>query len=459
MASLADKIYLNSPHFFQGILISFYNYRAYKARYGKFYKDYLNEYKQSEKIKLNELLEIQDKKLVDLFNHAKNNSQFYYDLYKDIHLKEGSSLNDIEKLPIINKELLRKNISNISTIPKNQGVISKTGGTTGKSLEVIYTKKNLQERFAILDLFRNSHGYELGKKTAWFSGKNLLSKKDIKKNRFWKTDSFHNVRYYSTFHIHQKYLKFYIENLIRYKPEFMVGFPSTMYELAKYGIDNKISFPSGTIKAIFPTAETITQELRFVIESFFKTRLYNQYASSEGAPFIIECNHGRLHQDLRSGVFEVLDENNKPTNKGRLVVTSFTSYGTPLIRYDIGDVTELTNEKCTCGNSNPIVKSILGRISDYIYSEEMGKINLGNVSNCLKGVTGVIKFQVIQNVLHEIDIIIQTDESFKKKDELVLLRNFRYRLGNKLKINLIKSKNIHVEKSGKFRIVKNNLNL
>ena len=40
--------------------------------------------------------------------------------------------------------------------------------------------------------------------------------------------------------------------------------------------------------------------------------MYNQYASSEGAPFIIECKEGNLHLELQSGVFEVLDENDKP---------------------------------------------------------------------------------------------------------------------------------------------------
>lgn len=46
-------------------------------------------------------------------------------------------------------------------------------------MKVVYSKENMQERFAILDHFRAKHGYELGKKTAWFSGKNLITQKDI----------------------------------------------------------------------------------------------------------------------------------------------------------------------------------------------------------------------------------------------------------------------------------------
>ena len=157
---------------------------------------------------------------------------------------------------------------------------SKTGGTTGKSLEILFTQDNMQERFAMLDDFRSRIGYELGKKTAWFSGKALLTDRDVKRNRFWKNDYWHRVRYYSTFHVHNKYLKYYVEDLIKFKPEFFVGFPSSILEIAKFGIANNYDFPANTVKAIFPTAETITPEMREVIERFFKTKMYNQYASS-----------------------------------------------------------------------------------------------------------------------------------------------------------------------------------
>src|SRR5690606_37522756 len=148
----------------------------------------------------------------------------------------------------------------------------------------------------------------------------------------------------------------------------------TMLEIAKYGLRHNYYFPANTIKAVFPTAETITEESRFYIEKFFKTKLYNQYASSEGAPFIFECEKGNLHIELQSGVFEVLDVNNQPTISSRLVVTSFTNEGTPLIRYDIGDSITLEEENvsCSCGNNNPLVKEILGRIDDYVYSPENG---------------------------------------------------------------------------------------
>ncbi len=452
---LLEKIYHKAPRIVQELMISIYNYRAYNVRYSGKYKTYFNYYSNSSPT-LEELKEIQKLKFEHLLNFAIENSSFYRSLYSD-HLSD-ISFERIKEYPIIDKELLRKNIDRIHTLDKKKGHISKTGGTTGKSLEVIFKDSDVQERFALLDSFRSSFGYKLGQKTAWFSGKNLLSPKDLNKNRFWKTDHFHNVRYYSTFHIHQKNMKFYVQDLIAFRPQFIVGFPSTIYEIAKYGMLTGTDFPENMIKAIFPTAETLTLEMRELIESYFKSNMYDQYASSEGAPFIFECKNKNLHLELRSGVFEVVDDENKPVKSGRLIVTSFTTYGTPLIRYDIGDTAILGQTSCSCGNQNPVVKQISGRISDFIYSEELGKVNLGNISNCLKGVKGVIQFQILQDHKDRIEVLLICEELFFAKEyDIVFINNLRERLGPNMVIQLRKVNHIPVEKSGKFRLIKNNI--
>jgi len=453
---MKEKFYKKSPHLLQNILISLFNILAYRKRYGGNYKNYLELFKQNRNLSIVDLKTIQKEKYKKLVLTAIDKSPFYKKLYRNI--ENITVLNNIQSLPIVNKEIFRQNIKDVYTIDKKQGIFSKTGGTTGKSLEVLFTPDNMQERFAMLDDFRLRFGYKLGKKTAWFSGKSLLTNRDIRKNRFWKTDYWYKVRYYSTFHIKEAYLKQYVENLIQFKPEYIVGFPSSVLEIAKYGIKNGYEFPAGVIKAIFPTAETITDDMRQSIESFFKSKMYNQYASSEGAPFIFECTKSKLHLELQSGVFEVLDDDSQPAKYGKLVVTSFTTVGTPLIRYDIGDSIELSEGVCDCGNNNPLVQAILGRIDDYVYSIENGKINLGNVSNTLKDTMGIVKFQVIQDQLDKIKIKVIVDkEIYNSGIEDVFIKNWKDRIGNKTKLNIEYVEDIPSEISGKYRMVKNNI--
>jgi phenylacetate-CoA ligase len=454
---MKDKIYNLVPNFFQNTMVSLFNFLVYKKRYGGKYKQFKKLFFKNRNLTRLELLDNQKKRFSELILKSKSNSVFYFNLYEEN--LDSNEIENIDHLPIVNKEMLRANINDI-VINTNENLIkSKTGGTTGKSLEVKYTKTNMQERFAMLDDFRSRFGYELGKKTAWFSGKSLLTQRDVKKNRFWKKDFLHKVKYYSTFHIKSDYLKYYVEDLIKFRPQYLVGFPSSILEIAKYGLNNEYDFPEKVVKAVFPTAESINKEMRSVIEKFFKTKLYDQYASSEGAPFIFECKKGNLHLELQSGVFEVLDKNNQPARSGKLLVTSFTTEATPLIRYDIGDSITLEdpNKICDCGNNNPMVKEILGRIDDFIYSPENGKINLGNISNTLKGTKGIRKFQVIQNKINKINVLLVVDYQFDKKSEKALFKNWIDRLGNKMQITLEIVDEIEVEKSGKFRMVKNNI--
>lgn len=455
---MKEKVYQLLPDFLQNFMVYIYNKQAYKRRYGGEYKNFRKEKKENRTLSLKELKEYQKKRYSEFIKFVTQNSDYYKNSIGPI--QNAESIDNISSLPIVNKEILRNNIDSITVKTSEKLEKSKTGGTTGKSLEVKFFFRDSQERFAFLDDFRSRFGYELGKKTAWFSGKNLLTDRDVKKNVFWKTDFVHHVRYYSTFHIKDDYLKYYVEDLIRFGPEYLVGFPSTILEIAKYGIVNGYDFPENTVKAVFPTAETITEETRYFIEKFFKAKLYNQYASSEGAPFIIECEKGNLHLELQTGVFEVLDENNQPAQSGRLVVTSFTTAATPLVRYDIGDSITLENagKTCSCGNNNPLVKEILGRIDDFIYSIENGKINLGNVSNTLKDTKGIIRFQAVQNKLDELELYVVVDHHiYSKQIEKVFLQNWRDRVGNVMKVHLHYVSEISVEGSGKYRIVKNNI--
>ena len=450
---MKDKLYQIFPRFLQELMISAFNYTAYRLRYGKKYKEFRKIFLENRTLTRNALQEMQAKRFDTFLKFSIANAS-YYSNFKQLTISE------INQLPILTKENLRLNITKFFTLSKKEGIVSKTGGTTGKSLEILFTAENMQERFAMLDDFRSRFGYELGKKTAWFSGKSLLNNRDVRNNIFWKTDHWYKVRYYSTFHISEKYLKYYVEDLIKFQPEFLVGFPSTILEIAKYGLLNNYEFPANTVKAIFPTAESINSLMKETIETFFKCKMYDQYASSEGAPFIFECNERNLHLELQSGVFEVLDEKDQHVQSGRLVVTSFTTEGTPLIRYDIGDSISLEDETktCTCGNNNPLVKEILGRIDDYVYSPENGKINLGNVSNTLKDTHGIKKFQAVQDNLHKIVILVIKDEKgYTDKIEKQFIKNWRDRIGEKMVLEICYVDEIPSEKSGKFRMVKNNI--
>lgn len=140
---------------------------------------------------------------------------------------------------------------------------------------------------------------------------------------------------------------------------------------------------------------------------------------------------------------------------------SFTTHGTPLIRYRIGDRIKLasSDKTCKCGSFFPLVEKIEGRSSDYILSPTHGKVNLGNISNSTKNIAGIIQFQVIQKELDRVNVLVVARPDFVAKEQSKFKKALAERFGPQLEICLQVVDEIPKEKSGKFRFVKNSLNI
>lgn len=441
-----ESLFKLVPFAAQNSAISLFNTYQYRMRHGGAYKYFRSYFARVDSFSKAELEREINIKKSNFFKYVKSNSKWYSQFNFD----------EFYSLPLLEKDDLINKLDEIKTIDEKKGLVSLTGGTTGASMKVIYTRRDMQERFAILDHFRAQHGYELGKKTAWFSGKNLISESDIKKGKCSHHDFINNIRFYSTFHINPDNFDLYWESLDRFSPEFIVGFPSSVYDICQIA-DSRGLRSNRPVKVFFPTAETVLPQHREVIGRVLGCKLIDQYASSEGAPFILECTQGNLHIHPLTGIFEVIDEHFQPSEQGEMLVTSFTTHGTPLVRYRIGDNLKLANpnKKCACKSLFPLVEKIEGRSNDYILSPTNGKVNLGNISNSTKDINGIIKFQVIQKNLYHVEILVVASSKFNLNQKNKFIAALNQRFGPEISLNLQIVDDIPNEKSGKFRIVKN----
>jgi phenylacetate-CoA ligase len=146
-----------------------------------------------------------------------------------------------------------------------------------------------------------------------------------------------------------------------------------------------------------------------------------------------------------------------------ILVTSFTTHGTPLIRYRIGDSMKFADIKasCTCGIQAPVVDEIQGRRLDFLYTADGAKINAGNVANLFKNMpNALIRAQAIQDKMDEIIIKLEVDKKRYKSEYDELLRDeFLHKFGTGTKIIIEHVDEIPREKSGKFRMIKNNIKI
>lgn len=147
-------------------------------------------------------------------------------------------------------------------------------------------------------------------------------------------------------------------------------------------------------------------------------------------------------------MFETFSKENN-----EILVTSFTTHGTPLIRYRIGD--SMTFDK----NDGNTVLKIEGRKLDFLYKNDGTKISAANLSNVFKDLPNVvIRAQFIQNEIDKIILNLEIDERIFNKSHIKIIENEVYgRFGKSIKLEIKVLRHIERESSGKLPFIKNEI--
>ena len=224
-----------------------------------------------------------------------------------------------------------------------------------------------------------------------------------------------------------------IVKMIEYKnPEKIHGYLSAILQLAYFLDSNNIT----TIKpkVILPTTETLLPPYRIFLENIFKCEIFDQYGCGECGSIAFECNHhSGLHVAMEHCILEIVEKNSD--GKGDIVVTELDNTSMPFIRYKNGDQAEFANIMCSCGDSSPIIKNILGRNTDTIILKDGSKL----IKRC----------QVYQNVPGSIEFKVE-GEKINISNE-VLLNDALLKYFNEVRITY--HKYLSEDSSGKFRYV------
>lgn len=445
------SIYNRSPIFLQNLFTTLQGYRYKRERFGPAYYQALEELKRRDYTDAAALAREQDRRTAELVRYAAAHTPFYREYYRDVDLSRITGAQDLRLLPVLPKETVRQSLDEMYAVSPAEGIESNTSGTTGTSLRFYYTKEDLQRRLAYLDFFKAQHGFIAMKmKRASFNSSKIVPPGQ-KKKIFWRTNRAIRQRIYSGYHCKGENVRYYVEDLNRFKPASLDGYPSAMYELARYILDNNVQL-SFTPVAIFPTAETLLPHYKAAIEKAFRCPVRDQYASSEGAPFITECRCGRLHYCMDTGVIEFGED-------GEMTVTCFESHGTPLIRYRIGDRAFLAEEqRCPCGSALPVVSRIEGRTMDYIQSPRNGKFTSIYMSLVSAGFSNSVKaMQFVQDRPDAVEVRLVADERYTPDMDRIILDKLHYSLGEEMHISIRRVEALERDPSGKVKLIINRL--
>lgn len=460
------KIYNKLPYSLKIIALNIKSYLNFKKRYKGNFKKTLSDYNNLWISDIKTIKKYQKEQLIILLKECFNYSEWYKSKFKDLNIKiyniENNPYGVLKKMPILKKEDRKKYFKTIINKNPERPVktVDFTSGTSGSPTKNHIDKESIERNFALWKRFHHNIGVTKSMKNVRFSGKIFIDP-NKKKPPFWIYNYFENQLFMSTYHLTNDNLLYYIKKLNQFKPDFIDGYPSAVYIIAKYINKNEITL-NFKPNAIAVTAETLYDEHRAEIEHAFKCKVFNQYASSEGSPWITECLEGNLHVNIDSGIFEFLNNNNeiaKPGDMAKMVVTSFRNFKTPLIRYDIGDNILLPKKeiKCSCNCKMPIIEKLIGREDDILWTKEKGYV--GRMDTAYKGLNGIIKSQIIQESPNLIITNNIVDKTYTKNDEALFINNLKERLGVDLTYKMNYLKEIPLGPNGKFIAVKRKFNI
>ncbi len=374
----------------------------------------------------------QEEQLSKLIQFSYNNVPYYNKMFDKLKIKVNDikTIEDLNKLPILTKKIIKSNWQDF--IPKNINAMKyingSTGGSTGNTLQYRMSRKDYEIGISLLYRGWGYAGYKLGDKVAVIAGSSLIP--NIKSESRKKIQAFLlNMKFYSSFVMKKKMFMSYYKDINKWKPKFIRGYASSIYLFTKFIKNNNLNLDFKPI-AIFTTAEKLLGTQRKLIEQVFGVRVFDNYGLNDGGISAYECEkHNGMHIDMERAVLEVVDNNGKLvfSRQGKILATSLYNYALPFIRYDTGDLGVLSNSVCTCNRPTPLLKQIVGRVTDYL---NLNNTIIGSpVLTVLMGKFDIEQYQIIQKSNDVIVIKIVQGKKYRKEDEEFIRKSFYTHVG------------------------------
>lgn len=367
---------------------------------------------------------------------AYENTQYYHRLF---HLADFDpytnlkSLDDLKKIPILNKETVLQNKSDmVNGHELRKSLELRTSGTTGQPFKVYVSKKHWIVEQGVTWRHWSWMGYR-------FRDRMAIIRSYVPKpgEPLWKLDNIRNFLYFSAYHLRPENIPSYVARLTQWRPQFLRGYPSSLYIFARMAKDLRLSVPR--VKGILTASETLLPHYRETIEEVFGGKVFDWYGQAETLTTMNECGvHNGLHINIEYGLCELNGDPLLRENERRIVATCLQNYAMPLIRYDTGDIAVIDDEgPCACGRTLPKVKAIRGRSDDLLFTPDGRVIPSVNLYTLMYHyVDKIIAFQFIQESVDRLELRLKTNQ-FHERDLDRLRADLVDRFGTSVKIDII----------------------
>lgn len=288
------------------------------------------------------LVEFQNERLRQLIRYAYDAVPAYREKFDrhGVHPSEIRDVGDLHRIPFTTRDELRNNPGFVNRRLINETLY--TGGSTGAPLRYYESFLATDIRWAAHLRGWSWNGYRPGKRIVTLaSAQGGLSGRNAR--------NLHGD-------LTPEKLRENARILQSFRPEYLRGYVSSLYLMARYILDNDIVIRG--VRAIDPISENLYDHQRELIEQAFHADVFQEYCANDGGACGWECEHHQgLHYAMERAIIEEVD--------GALVTTDLWNYAMPFIRYRNGDAVRFTNQECACGRQLALIE-VQGRDNDFI---------------------------------------------------------------------------------------------
>jgi phenylacetate-CoA ligase len=425
------ELYWRLPVFLQEMMLSAYSVRLNQLYYGGDFRKWCKRLQDWQGWSREEALGFQTQHLVRILEIAGNRVPYYKGRWRNIKWKSVHTPALLNRLPLLSKQEIRQNEK--AFIVEGRSIQSlwmeKTSGTTGTSLRIYWPKEMLPMKWAIMEIYvRRKAGVAQEIPRAMMGGRPIV-RGDTIHPPYWRYNRYWRQLYLSSYHVSLRTAPYYVEALLKYGSKWMIGYGSAIAALAESATEAGLSKLS--LKSIIASGDTLSDGMRKAIEQFFCCRCYNNYLQCEGIAMAMECTYGRMHVDPVLGIVEIVNEEGvacPPGEIGEIVATGLLNDAMPLIRYRLGDhACWAENQDCPCGNQQPIITHLEGRVDDYLITTDGRKI--GRLSTAMKRSPTIHSAQLVQDRPGHAYLLIRPSEGYSSKDALAVCDDIVERIG------------------------------
>ncbi|MEM1577940.1 MAG: AMP-binding protein [Candidatus Pacearchaeota archaeon] len=414
----------------------------------------------------NQMDEFKLNKFKSILNYAYKYVPYYRELYDRAGIKPEyiNTLEDINKIPILTKEELKKAIlekSIFSTEKRKWKIIeTHTTGSTGTPTTLFFDQFCVKARDinTLRAFFIN--GIFPDKKFILLWRRKKLGKRELLKTilGIFKYISVVDVMDVKNTALDENKILNLLKDIKKFNPDVIRGYVSALLILSKfikkYNLDIKV-------EKIIASAEYLSESTWNDLEENFSCPIINYYGGTEAAPIASSLINTRNLVVFEDFYFvNIVDDENKEVQNGipgRILITDYHNLYMPLIRYEIGDIAEW--DSVSIGPFRTF-REIKGRINDVFVLPGKRLLFSHNWHIYFRDILGLKFFKVIQEKVDYIRIyLVPFDEELFRKSFDKVKKMVEESLGSEVKVEWNIVNNLPLDRGDKFHAVKSKINL